>query len=383
MAREHNAAAASGAGQRDRLQAQLSELRGKIADFQAQAERVKYRTTRDVADVPAGDKTEQGRRAYRLLTETYKIFNHTVPVVPQMVLPLCHDCACDICEWLVQMSYFAPVETLLFHYILVHECKNFDDNDVVVDVGANVGYFAIYAALHGCRVLAFEPIKEARDFLLAGAFMNGVSELVTVLPYAVHSHETTLYYRPRNVKNTRWGGAVLTNDNLSLCKEHTLDSDLHAECLKGLTVVQAKPLAPFIASGKEVILMKVDTEGNEAAVFTGALPLIKAARVRHILAEIKMFQNFTQAMMIRQVVDSGYRAYNFKEIYTPIVARTKKGSRAAKAVVPKWHAINLSKRVFERTRNVRRWVPHTKGGGMRLMAEDIWFQRTPLLLDSV
>jgi len=53
--------------------------------------------------------------------------------------------------------------------LLKEKCKE-DPNALVVDVGANIGYFALYAAKFGCRVEAYEPTPIPSTFVeVAGA----------------------------------------------------------------------------------------------------------------------------------------------------------------------------------------------------------------------
>ena len=62
------------------------------------------------------------------------------------------------------------------------------ERDVVVDVGANIGVFSIYAANkigEGGRVLAFEPIKKTRGLLEKNASVNNFSEIISIYPYAL------------------------------------------------------------------------------------------------------------------------------------------------------------------------------------------------------
>lgn len=56
--------------------------------------------------------------------------------------------------------------------------------DVVVDVGAQIGCFAIWAAHQGAHVFAFEPFPENFKVLKANVAMNGLKN-VEALPYAV------------------------------------------------------------------------------------------------------------------------------------------------------------------------------------------------------
>ena len=55
----------------------------------------------------------------------------------------------------------------------------------MLDVGANFGYYAIYAALLGCRVIAWEPVPLFRAYLAQAVALNNVSHLVEVRHAAV------------------------------------------------------------------------------------------------------------------------------------------------------------------------------------------------------
>lgn len=67
------------------------------------------------------------------------------------------------------------METSIFYTILKGQCDNddFRRNPLVVDVGANLGYFTNYAASFGCRVKAFEPIPVLNRHIAYSAALNG------------------------------------------------------------------------------------------------------------------------------------------------------------------------------------------------------------------
>ena len=54
------------------------------------------------------------------------------------------------------------------------------DNGLVIDVGANFGYYSLYAASLGCRVIAWEPVPVFRAFLRIGVALNNLSHRVEV-----------------------------------------------------------------------------------------------------------------------------------------------------------------------------------------------------------
>ena len=66
-------------------------------------------------------------------------------------------------------------------------------NDVVLDVGSNVGVFSIEAALRGAKVTAFEPCHDHVVIAKQHALLNNVSRMVVTKEAAVvgNQHATT------------------------------------------------------------------------------------------------------------------------------------------------------------------------------------------------
>jgi FkbM family methyltransferase len=73
---------------------------------------------------------------------------------------------------------FEPNETALFRELLA-------EADVVVNVGANVGYYCCIALGAGKKVIAFEPIADNVQLLLRNVRENGWQERLEVFPIAL------------------------------------------------------------------------------------------------------------------------------------------------------------------------------------------------------
>jgi FkbM family methyltransferase len=119
--------------------------------------------------------------------------------------------------------------------------------DVVLDVGANVGSYALLAASRGASVLAFEPNPHARRFIHRSLVSNGLS--AEVLPLAAGATAERL---PMNFAA---GATARIGEGSDLVDVVTLDSKAPAE----------------------VTLLKVDVEGHEAAVLEGGHRTLRAA----------------------------------------------------------------------------------------------------------
>jgi len=49
-------------------------------------------------------------------------------------------------------------------------------DDILIDVGGNIGMFSIYAHMkYGCRIIAFEPVKENYDNFKRNILLNGLN----------------------------------------------------------------------------------------------------------------------------------------------------------------------------------------------------------------
>src|SRR3990167_6917863 len=60
---------------------------------------------------------------------------------------------------------------------------------VLYDVGACVGSYSLMAAARGARVIAFEPVPWNYGDCVANACLNGLSDRITVLPFAIGAEE--------------------------------------------------------------------------------------------------------------------------------------------------------------------------------------------------
>lgn len=66
------------------------------------------------------------------------------------------------------------------------ECKN---DDIIIDIGANVGVFSIYMAkkFPNIRIYSFEPSRFCFDCLVRNIILNGVDKIVVPINKAVYS----------------------------------------------------------------------------------------------------------------------------------------------------------------------------------------------------
>jgi FkbM family methyltransferase len=178
--------------------------------------------------------------------------------------------------------------------LCLYVCGSFEPNEfalldrilkpgmVFVDVGANDGYFSIFAAKRvgtQGRVLAFEPSSRERAHLFRNLRLNGITN-VTVLPLALGNSE--------GVVELKLADGLHTGHN-TLGK--FVHEDVHPWFSEDVEIRTLDSLCENLKVDR-VDVIKIDVEGGEAGVTAGA---------RHTLAKF-------QPILLLELNDRGLRA---------------------------------------------------------------------------
>lgn len=126
------------------------------------------------------------------------------------------------------------------------------EQDVVWDVGAHAGLYSLVAARAGAEVVAFEPLPENIDWLTRHLELNGLLNSVQV--------------QPRGLGSTS-GHRNFQSDATGLEGHVERRGDGRVEVLAADDVQASRPS-----------VLKIDVEGSELEVLTGAAATIRAAR---------------------------------------------------------------------------------------------------------
>ena len=79
---------------------------------------------------------------------------------------------------------------------------------VLYDVGACVGSYSLMAAARGARVIALEPVPWNYGDCVANACLNGFSDRITVLPFAIGAEDGVRKLRHMPAPVSGWGEAA-------------------------------------------------------------------------------------------------------------------------------------------------------------------------------
>eukprot|EP00276_Gloeochaete_wittrockiana_P007707 CAMPEP_0184652218 /NCGR_PEP_ID=MMETSP0308-20130426/9920_1 /TAXON_ID=38269 /ORGANISM="Gloeochaete witrockiana, Strain SAG 46.84" /LENGTH=262 /DNA_ID=CAMNT_0027086975 /DNA_START=324 /DNA_END=1112 /DNA_ORIENTATION=- len=186
----------------------------------------------------------------------------------------------SVSHFLYKSERYAPRETTIFRLLLEEACGNAQKTGarppLVVDIGANIGYFTTYALVMGCRVIAFEPQPFCQRYLLASAAINSVGgESQLTLHKAVVSNATG--FVTMSVEKTKSG------INTGMAKVDKLSATHEKDSVPSVRLDDVIKLE----GDDEIDLLKIDVEGHECAVFPTMMNLLKTRKIKVLVAEVK------------------------------------------------------------------------------------------------
>ena len=141
---------------------------------------------------------------------------------------------------------------------------------LMVDVGANLGYFSLQAAALGHRVVAFEPMGRNAHKFFASIVQNRFESNITLYQNAV-THQSGQVVRLKETHPTNQGNGQIRTGGVR-------------EGRYGVDYVETVRLDEVLH--EDVLFMKIDVEGFEGAVLNGAMHLICCHRVQYITLEV-------------------------------------------------------------------------------------------------
>jgi FkbM family methyltransferase len=174
---------------------------------------------------------------------------------------------------------------------------------LVLDIGANLGYFSIFMAKHAggnCQILAFEPMPDTFGLLERNIKLNNLTN-VNAIKAAVSDKSGDV--------------ELLSDARQRLSKTASIVGyRLEGEAKK--TTAQAIRIDQYFEGAEQLPdLIKVDVEGGELAVLNGARAAIRRGRPTLVI-EIHGWGSEDSQKVLDLLADVGYSA-NILEIRTP------------------------------------------------------------------
>lgn len=164
---------------------------------------------------------------------------------------------------------------------------------VVVDIGANCGYFSIYMAKRypGAQLICFEPETENRSLARANFALNRVRAQLNSEAVVVNGRSTVtlnLSHDPR----------LHTIVSFEQAKQHGIDSERYSGRTVSVPAVNVNEAIGRITATTHVDLLKVDVEGVDLEL-VGAIDEQLLSRINGIVAETEARDTNQVALKLR------------------------------------------------------------------------------------
>lgn len=153
--------------------------------------------------------------------------------------------------------------------------KHLSEGDIFIDVGANIGVFALMGAQHvgpTGKVIAFEPADDTAEQLAQNAALNGLQDRLQIFEYALSDEagEMTLY-SPEDAQDDLGRRSLFQSGK----EVQTVQTRVFDDLVDTGEVILDRPLG----------VIKIDVEGAELLVLKGMRKTITTHKPKLIMFE--------------------------------------------------------------------------------------------------
>lgn len=168
-------------------------------------------------------------------------------------------------------------------------------DDLFIDIGANVGsYTTLASAVVGARTIAVEPIPETFERLRRNIAINFIQHLVEAHNIGVSSEDGI----------ARFTAGLDTVNHVAGERESLSDH---------LLDVQVRALDRLVA-GKQPTIIKIDVEGFETNVVSGARNTLSEVSLKAVVMELNgsgKRYGFDEDTLHRNMLDYGFKTFSY------------------------------------------------------------------------
>ena len=171
------------------------------------------------------------------------------------------------------------------------------DDDLFIDVGANVGSYTILAcSAIGANGYAFEPVPGTYKRLIDNIRLNHLENRVKCLNIGVGSEKGNIAFTSDMDTTNHALASGEQSDNAISVEVSTLDAVLGEE---------------------SPTLMKIDVEGYETPVLKGAIETLKKQTLHSVIMELNgsgSHYGFDESQILEIMFDHGFRTYSYNPL---------------------------------------------------------------------
>lgn len=186
--------------------------------------------------------------------------------------------------------------------ITVKWIERFNKNATLIDVGANIGIYSLYAATLKHTVISIEPESLNFALLNLNIYDNKLNKKIKSFPICFSNKESFGYL---NINNMNWGKS---SHNYS-------KSLLDHQFAQGTYAITIDKFCETLNLSPNYI--KIDVDGNENQVTDGMISQIKKENLISILIEVEINKNYNS-------INNFFNKYGFYEVEEEIIGEDHK-----------------------------------------------------------
>lgn len=163
-------------------------------------------------------------------------------------------------------------------------CHKEEERQLVVDIGANRGYYTLLAAAYGHNVITFEPQPHCSVLLRACILLNGFQKRINLKSKFVSTDNSSIL----KVKRRTGCTGTFPNDNDDGWAENFRRPLKVLHGADDEVIVHSTRLDEVVSEGKIISLLKIDVEGFENKVIESGRSLFINKNVKNLLMELNI-----------------------------------------------------------------------------------------------
>ncbi|CCQ75500.1 FkbM family methyltransferase [Magnetospira sp. QH-2] len=190
-----------------------------------------------------------------------------------------------------------------------------DENDVLFDIGANIGLYTLYAAIKKqAEVVALEPMSLNFNELNKNIMLNGLDDHVVALNVAMHDE---LVFDRLNISGFVEGKAGHGFGQAAAGTGRVAFKPAYRQGVIGISVddLVHKLALPFPNH------IKIDVDGNESKIVRGMGEVLKDARLKSIAVELEPEDFDDDRAAIELIISHGFKELTAPSYRNPELAK--------------------------------------------------------------
>ncbi len=188
--------------------------------------------------------------------------------------------------------------------------EGFEERECLLDVGANIGVYTLFALSKNHSVIAIEPEAQNFNLLNRNIYLNKFKNNIITLPLALNDKQiiSTL-----NLSSCEYGSALHSFGRAKDQFGQEFDP-VNQQGVLGLTMDEL-----LDSLNKKINHLKIDVDGNEFLVLKGGLRTLECESLKSILIELDIYHPEYNSSV------SLLKSYGFKQTF-PELDKNKSNS---------------------------------------------------------